>query len=167
MHENKPRTHISATGSFVSVPSAFKNVPEGLEHVLKMEFRTVFSEENILGDTTYSPDWVLVDVGAAVPDSLDFKRIARDCDLLKDIALNYPDQLRQLIKAFQPNASLRERESAFKIAQEIGLTEEASIQAGGGLLGLLVLVGGALLLAGCEGCTAHGHSNKEETNHPN
>lgn len=152
MHENKSRTHISATGSFVSFPSVFKNIPEGLEHVLKLELRTVFSEENDPKiDTTFSKDWVLLDVGAAVPSTLDFKTIARDCDLLKDRALNHPDQLRQIVEAFQPNASLRDLERAFKIVQELGLTEEASIQAGGGLAGLLLVVG-ALLLSGCAHC---------------
>ena len=37
---------------------------------------------------------------------------------------------------------------------------------GGGLVGLLLLGGAALLLAGCQSCTAHGKGGKEPTNPP-
>lgn len=48
--------------------------------------------------------------------------------------------------------------------RELDIDETREV--GGGLIGLLLLGGAALLLAGCQSCTAHGNGGKEPTNPP-
>lgn len=48
--------------------------------------------------------------------------------------------------------------------RELDVAETRAV--GGGLIGLLLLGGAALLLAGCQSCTAHGNGGKEPTNPP-
>jgi hypothetical protein len=156
IHKQKhsPRTSLSPTGSFVSIPEAFKDVDEGLKHVVKLEFRTAFSEKStqLLNlETIVSTDRVLFDLGAVLPSALDSKKMARDCELLREAFLNHPEKIRQLVEAFYSNGPQPDSSQALKIAEELGLTEELAIQNGGGFLPLIIL--GCILLAG--GCFAH------------
>jgi hypothetical protein len=91
------RTHISSTGSFVSVPGAFRDADESVKHLLKMEFTTILSEKSsdpLKLETGFSTDRVLLDFKGIVPGDLDPKKIVRDCDFLKEIVLKNPDKVR-------------------------------------------------------------------------
>jgi hypothetical protein len=94
-------------------------------------------------------DVVLLDFGAVFPSALDFKKLARDCELLKEAFLNAPDEVLKIIAALQSGPSLTGVTQALKIAQDLGLTEEMAIQKGGGILAAVLAIGAILLLEGC------------------
>jgi len=92
------RKHISSSGSFVSIPQALTGATEGLKHVFKMESSSVFSEKDILGESVFSTDWFLLDVGAAELDTLDLDRVVRDCDLLKETIKRDPEKIKATLQ---------------------------------------------------------------------
>jgi len=151
------RSSIRSSGSFVSVPPSEK-LDNGLRNAFKMEFKTVPSRERATGplelETEFSTEWALVDIGAVSPSSISPESISRDCELVKDIVLKHPDEVRRLVEAFQPGRpkELIDLGRAYGIAEGIGLTEEQSRSKGGGLLGLIVVVAAALLASGCHSC---------------
>jgi hypothetical protein len=143
------RPEISAQGSFVAIPTAFPVVDPGVRNAVKLEFATVFSEENVV-ETLFSTDRVLVDLGAVDPTSLDFTRLAKDCDLLKEIAVKYPNELKECLIALQTGGSAGV-EKAEEITKRIGLTEEKFMEKGGGFIFIVVLVGIAVGAGACGG----------------
>lgn len=151
--QNKPRTHLSATGSFVSVPFAFKGADEGLRNVVKMEFKTIFSKLKKI-ETVFSTDWILLDIGAVIPSALNPKKIARDCEVVRQIALDHPELLRRLVEAFQPGApnNPSDLDKTYNIVKKMGLTEEELSSTGGGLVGLLIVLALVALSTGCAHC---------------
>jgi hypothetical protein len=160
------RTHISGTGSFVTVPQALLGVSENMKNAFKMESSLAYSEKQILGESVFSTDWFLLDIGAAKLGALDLDKVIRDCDLLKEIIRKKPERVKAMLESFSPDKSVKELVSGFDIVKELKLTEEDFVSQGGGLIGLILLGGAALLLAGCQSCTAHGHGGKRPTNHP-
>jgi hypothetical protein len=139
------------------VPGAFVNADEGVKHVAKMEFTTVFSDQSsdpVKLETGFSPDRLLLDFGALVPDAFDPQKLIRDCELVRQAAIDHPKELGAILEAFQnktPEAGYRK---AFKIAKQIGVTEEDAIRAGGGLLWLVVFGALVVMASGCEHCHA-------------
>ncbi|OEU64791.1 MAG: hypothetical protein BA863_17700 [Desulfovibrio sp. S3730MH75] len=163
------RSSIRSSGSFVSVPPS-ERVDKGLRDAFKMEFKTVLSREQATGpielETEFSTEWALLDIGAISPSSISPESIAKDCELVKNIVLKHPDQVRRLVEAFQPDRrkKLIDLGRAYGIAEGIGLTEEQSRSEGGGLLGLAVLVVAALLASGCQSCGS-GHVKPDPKPH--
>ena len=148
MDERIKQHKYEQQGSFISVPSAFENVDKRISDIIKLEFKTVFSEESsdpLKLETVFSTDKILVDIGAVVPSAINPEKIIKDCELIKQVALNHPQQLRQFIEKFQ-NLDLDE---AYNIVNEIGLTEEASIKAGGGMIVFIAIMLTALACGGC------------------
>ena len=61
---DKLRTHIPASGSYVSVPGAYTTADEGVKYAGKMEFTTEFSPQSsdpLKLDTVFSGDRILLD----------------------------------------------------------------------------------------------------------
>jgi hypothetical protein len=153
--QSEVRTHVSATGSFVSIPEAVAVADTGVRHLLKLEFTTNFSEgssDPLKLETGFSTDRVLIDFRGVVAGNLDAQKIAKDCDLVRDIALRNPDKLRQMLEA--QTESVTGFQKAYAIGQEIGLTEEAAVKAGGGLLWLVAIAALAVMAGSCERCHA-------------
>lgn len=144
---SKLRPEIEASGSFVAVPVAFPTADAGVQNAVKFECTTVFSEDYGL-QTLFSTDRVLIDLGAVAPEGLDFKKLAVDCDLIKQIALEHGNDLRECLIALQTGES-SEIQRADKIAKKIGLTEEYFTKAGGGFFFVIIAVGIALGAGGC------------------
>jgi hypothetical protein len=147
--ENKEvslRGDLSSTGSFVSIPGAFPKASLGVRNALKLEFRTEFDEKFLI-KTKYSTDRVLVDLLAMDVESLDFNKLAIDCDLLKAIAQKHPAKIQKMLTHLQKGTAkdLRDFEA---LANGIGLTEDNFIKNGGGLF-FLALVAVAVLSGGC------------------
>ena len=140
--------------SFHALPEAWKGADQGLENLVRLERKDKSSKSAASGskqDMDFYPDRVLVDL-AAIPTSLfDPQKIIRDCDLVAEAARKHPDRVRQLLGACRPDSSRAEMDEAYRIIEEIGLTEQAALRAGGGLLWLVVLV---LVLGSCEHCHA-------------
>ncbi|MBZ5713014.1 hypothetical protein [Nannocystis pusilla] len=159
-----PRAHVSTSGTFAAVPQGFRGADGSLAYALKPEFTAVPTA----GDPSHvllvtPPDRVLLDFGAVDPADLDPAKLARDCEIIRCAALADPDALRRIVAALRPDATRAEQEAAVQAAERLGLTEAAAADAGGGLLGVVVIVG-ACLFASC--FTAHCKSKQEETTPP-
>src|SRR5215471_14124308 len=127
----QPRRSILTPSTFISVPDAFPGVDEGLANAFKFGFQVIPSEANDQPPrfvNGFLVDLALIDVGAVSLSAFDFKKMARDCELLRDAFLNSPDEVLKIIAAFQPDTPPTEITQAFKIAQRLGLTEEAVMQ---------------------------------------
>jgi hypothetical protein len=159
------RKHVSGVGSFVSIPQAISAANEGLKDGFKMETNSLFSEKNILGEQVFTTDWFLLDVGAADMDAIDLNKVSKDCDIVKDIVARHPDKVRKMLASFKQGNTAEELMKGFDIVRELGLREEDVVAKGGGLLGVLLVVGAAVLLSGCQAC-GHGHAGKRPTNPP-
>jgi len=149
------RNSLPATGTFISVPEAFPGVDEGLVHAFKMGFQAIPSKkrsQSFLLDNESFVDVALIDFGAVSLSAFDFKKMARDCELLGEAFLNHPDEVLKIVAAFQLTAPLTSAAQAVKIAEEIGITEEMVIQKGGGFVPVLIAIAAVLLAAGCEHC---------------
>ncbi len=145
------RFNMSATGSYISVAGALSGADEGIKHVIKMGFLTRRPDES--ADPTeleiaFSTDHVLLDFNSLVASDFDVRKIVKDCDFVKEIALKNPDKLKQLVEAYTSSPTGFEKASA--IADEIGFTEEASIKAGGGAAWLVVLLIVAIASKACQ-----------------
>lgn len=88
-------------------------------------------------------------MASADPESYDAERMSRDCDLLKAALTKHPGKVRELIKAVQSTEPDADFGRAQALAEEMGLTEGASLKVGGGIIPVL-LFAAALLLAGCQ-----------------
>lgn len=158
-----PRSHVSTSGTFAAVPQAFEGADGSLAYALKPEFAAVPAPGDTSRTVLVTPfDRALLDFGAVNLDDIDTAKIVRDCELLKKVAQNNPQELRQIIAALRTGAGDDEQAAALATVQRLGLTEAAAAQAGGGLLGLLLFGGACLLLS----CTAHCNGKKDETEHP-
>lgn len=140
---------ISGLGSFIAIPGAFPDADPGVRNAVKLEFATVFSKENVV-ETRFSTDRVLVDLRAVDPASMDSKKLARDCDLLKEIAVKYPNELKECLIALQAGG-VSGVEKAEEITKKIGLTEEKFAKDGGGFFFIVVIIALGLGAGGCGG----------------
>ncbi len=147
MKKFKSRRTLSSSGRFIATPEAF-GLSGSLGNVVKMEFDTQYSDKSKKMETVFSPDRVLIDFAALDPDELSTTKIRRDCEILKQAVSAHPRKVKAMAKAFQAGDPANIRKAA-KMSRELGLTEEATVAAGGGILlaGLLVLI--AVGAGGC------------------
>lgn len=114
-HEEKtvhPRRSLPIAGTFISVPEAFPGVDEGLVHAFKLGFQVIHSQQSDqsshLGRGVFV-DVALLDVGALSLAAFDFQKLARDCELLREVFLNAPEEVLKIIAALcqrqPPNGS--------------------------------------------------------------
>ena len=159
-----PRSHVSTSGTFAAVPQAFEGADGSLAYAFKAEFAAVPAARDTSRTVLVTPfDRALLDFGAVNLDDIDTAKIVRDCELLKKVAQDNPEELRQIIAALRTGAGDDEQAAALATVKRLGLTEDAATRAGGGLLGLILFGGACLLLS----CTAHCTGrDKDETEHP-
>lgn len=135
-------------GGFISEPSAFKDAPDGLEHVIKLIYRPNARANGDVG-LEFSTDAFVVDLSAVDAKRFDAATLAADCDFLKGIALAHERELRQIIVQLQKGTAAGAAK-AEAISRKIGATEAGAVAAGGGLF-WLVVPAIAILAAGCVG----------------
>jgi hypothetical protein len=155
----RSRTYLAAHGSFLSVPGAFDAAPEGVVHGLKLEIlpvttRTV-EEPGKKAKQTFSTavrgDRALLDFGAVDPEAIDLSIVERDCELLVQAIRDRPEVLRQALSAVCSESRTKADMSAAATAlSDIGLTEQGTLERGGGILVLALAVAAIVLLEGCE-----------------
>lgn len=157
-----PRKEIAKTGSFVSVPNAFKGLEEELKCCAKVECYTEVKDEALTTETSshstnletvFSFDRLLIDFGALDPSSLEVQKIAKDSERLKDFIFEWSEDIQKIVELLHSNPSISDLNKVSEIAQEMGLTKEDEPEMAC-LLDTIVLIGGALLLAGCT-CGLH------------
>jgi hypothetical protein len=155
---NIGRAMVAGTGTFLSVPAAFKGAPRGLEHLVKFQFTaksTSGSADEFRTEDLVSTDKVLLDFGAVSSDALDPYRLARDCEILREAALQHPSKLKKLVNIFAGNAkpTVEDVKESVRIVNQLGLSEEASSRERGGFL-FFVLIAVACM-AGCAHCNPY------------
>jgi hypothetical protein len=96
-----------------------------------------------------STDAVVVDLSVVDPAVFDASKLAADCDFLKNIARAHEPELRKIISALQQGTAAGASE-AEETAIAIGATEADAVEAGGGLL-FLVVIAIAVVASGCVG----------------
>jgi hypothetical protein len=154
------RDRVSADGVFLSIPGAFQGVPQGLVHSFKISMVPATSLEQVPNgqprqtfDTHVHADRALLDFGAVNPADIDLSRVVRDCQLVTKAIQDHPDVVRQAFDAVCGGNQLKDTiDSTAAELGRIGLTEQAMLEEGGGILPLLLLAGACLLIAGCEHC---------------
>lgn len=161
---------VGTYGNFLSIPTVFKDAEDGIRHALKMEFGTTLShsekDRNLNFKTFFLTDRILTDFGAVDPASVDLKRVEKDCNLVKEIIREHPEIIHKVVNAVSGNGEdISEIIKVAESLEKIGFTEEYAHKRGGGFLGLLIVVGAALLVSGCRGC-AHGAAGNRPPKHP-
>ncbi len=134
--------------TYVSVPEAFAAAPAGLRDALKLKFGIEFAEgsRSPLGlREVFFTDRVLVDFGAVGLDALDARKVLKDCELVRERLASSPESFRDIVDALR-RADVKNAEAA---ARKLRLTEEDSVRAGGGIVGLLLLAAAVLVAGGC------------------
>jgi hypothetical protein len=145
-----PDQSVVLPGGFISEADAFADAPPHLRHVVKLMYRPTVLDDGSLS-LEFSTDAVVLDYSDVNPDDLDSDTVTADCDLIKRIAGQHPEQIRKIFKEMQ-RGTREGMDAADRLATDIGLTEGEALKAGGGFIWVV----GLLLLAGC----AHGNSNK-------
>lgn len=147
------REGVTPAGVFLSVPDAFPDaLPSDIRSMVKLLFEMApNSEASVANGVTptvmYATDVAMLDFGALDPTSFDAERAVRDCEILAQVIKSNGESIPKLVSALQQGDD-DGVDKAEKIANSIGLTEEAFVKQGGGLL-FLVVVGAALLAGGC------------------
>jgi hypothetical protein len=144
------RLNMSATGSYSSIAGSLKGADEGIKHVIKLGYVSVIADPSdpTQLETRFASDHVLIDFKSLIASDFDVAKIISDCDFLKEIALQSPEKLKQLVEAY--TSSPTGFEKAYAIAEDIGLTEEAALKAGGGVAWIPALVILALMAKACQ-----------------
>jgi hypothetical protein len=153
MSRSGPRVQLTASGSFASIADAFPALDEGLKHVIKLEFAARPSDptKSPQPNVDFATDRLLLDLGAIDPTRFDPNIIVRDCEIVRQVALEHPEMLHRLVSFFQ-SGLVRDVKTILQMQADletIGLTEDAALRAGGGLIWVVVAVGAALLVGGC------------------
>jgi hypothetical protein len=149
------RTHSSANGSFCVLPPLSEAADEGVRNVVKLEYRTILSEDedgNPQLGTVVSTDTLVLDTRGVDPSAFDADKLLKDCETLCQIAQRDPEKLQQLLAAMNPGdlEAPGDIETGAEICRDIGLTEENFAAAGGGLWWIFAVLAGAALATGCE-----------------
>ncbi|MBZ5714696.1 hypothetical protein [Nannocystis pusilla] len=148
-HSVPPRTHVVTSGTFAAVPQGFEGGVGSLRYVIKPEFQTVPA----VGDASrvlfaVPRGHALLDLAAVNLADLDQATLQRDLELVSAAVLDHFPELLKIVAAFGPHGTDRQQAEALEIAERLKLTESAAAKAGGGLLGMVVIVG-ACLFASC------------------
>ncbi|MDC0668396.1 hypothetical protein [Nannocystis radixulma] len=146
---DSPRAHVVTSGNFAAVPQGFEGGEGSLRYVIKPEFQTVPAPGDP-GRVLFAVPrgHALLDLAAVDLADLDRAALARDCELVAAAVRDHFDELVQVVAAFGPHGTTEQQAQALVIAERLGLTESAGAKAGGGLLGMVVIVG-ACLFASC------------------
>lgn len=153
---------LGAGDDFATRSDAFPSVPPQFLSAVKLQ-QVSLPDADGIPRTSVVVDRVLVDLAAVDPALMDAQTIVRDCEFVRDLLLRHPDAPRQLIAAFQADAPTSDIAAAATFVREIGLTEEAAIDAKGGLVFLLFLLAGAVGAAA--GAVALNTANGIKYNH--
>lgn len=156
----KGRTQVAVDGAFLSVPAAFAGAPDGLIHSFKLSVVPVTSVEHDAThgsrqafDTHVHASRALLDFAAVDLADVDLDRVKRDCELVMRAIADHPDTVMSALQAVcgdeQSNESIH---LAAAQLERIGMTEQATLDEGGGIIPLILLAGACLLIAGCEHC---------------
>jgi hypothetical protein len=154
---------IATSDGFISFPAAFLDAPPDLRNVLKIIHRPTVRDGAV--GLEFATDAMVVDLSSVDADLFNANAVAVDCDLIKRLALEYPAELRQLIKEMQRGTS-EGVHRALEITERIGLTESVAVKAGGGFFFLIVVIALGLGASGCGGAIRERASSASTTPKP-
>jgi hypothetical protein len=151
----------SIFGRFLPVAAAFEGTPEGLAKALKVEIIPVTIVKREPGkkvEQTFNTGTVttraLIDFAAVDQKAIDFGKLERDCELTVQAIRNHPKEIRQALDLVcSGQATTKSIQSTAAALTNVGITEQAFREQGGGLIGLLIVVAAAMLASSCfDGC---------------
>ncbi|MDC0672471.1 hypothetical protein [Nannocystis radixulma] len=161
--KDPPRSHVVTTGTFSAVPEGFDGAKGSLRYVLKPEFQAVpVPGRNQLATWAVPRGHALLDLAAVNLADLDHATFQRDLELVSAAVRDHWTELLKIVSAFGPHGTAEQQAEALKIAERLQLTEAAAAKAGGGLLGVVVIVGACLFAS----CFASCPPEDPETEHP-
>ncbi len=140
------RINLGAGDIFRSAADAFPTVPANVMRALQMQHVELPGENGTTEGKTVL-DRLLIDMSAVDPSTMEPKRLLRDLEFVRELLVRSPDAPRRIAAAFQPDAPQSDLLAAAAMVKAIGLTEEDSIKAGGGLIILVLALVGAIGLA--------------------
>ncbi|RAL16571.1 uncharacterized protein BO97DRAFT_456253 [Aspergillus homomorphus CBS 101889] len=158
--------YTAVTGSFIPVPTAFDGTPEGLVNAVKVGVVPTTSlnresgkkVEQVLDIATVTHQG-LVDFAAVDTSDIHFKKLERDCELMKEALGNHPEEINQALKLMcSGQATTQAIESATAALAKVGLTEQDYRKQGGGLIGLLVVAAAIVFVSGFTQYVSSSHS---------
>lgn len=92
--------HVAIEGNFLSAPAAFDDIPEGLANALKVEIvlktyviREPGKEVEQAFEMIVVTHRALNDFAAVDKDTIDFNKLERDCELMKEALSNHRDKI--------------------------------------------------------------------------
>jgi hypothetical protein len=143
-------------GGFIAVPTAFEGAPTGSLNVLKLEFIPKLVKIQAQGTSSQTIDVdivshrALIDFAEFDQDDVDYDRLERDCDLLKEAFRSHRRELTEAMKIISNRDSTPEMvEDVAKMLDEIGFSERGFLERDGGILPLLIILAAALVADGC------------------
>lgn len=146
---DSPRTHVVTSGTFAAVPQGFEGGEGSLRYVIKPEFQAVpVGGRDQLATWAVPRGHALLDLAAVNLGDLDQAALQRDLELVSAAVRDHFPELLKIVSAFGPHGTDKQQAEALVIAERLKLTESAAAKAGGGLLGMVVIVG-ACLFASC------------------
>ncbi|MCY1054756.1 hypothetical protein [Nannocystis sp. SCPEA4] len=147
--KDPPRSHVVTSGTFAAVPEGFEGGVGSLRYVLKPEFQAVpVLGRNQLATWAVPRGHALLDLSAVNLADLDQAAVQKDVELVSAAIRDHFPELLKIVSAFGPQGTAEQQARALEIAERLKLTEAAAARAGGGLLGMVVIVG-ACLFASC------------------
>lgn len=146
--ERKARPDIRSTSSFVAIPSAFEGLQGDARFVPKLEFKTVYNEESEMVnlETVLATDKILFDLAALNASEIDMGRVSNDIAYFQEKLDRDPEKVTRLVEKVGGDSP--DVADAIEIMEELEVTEEDFVEAGGGLV-FLVAAGAAVLATGC------------------
>ena len=149
-------------GTFLPVTPLFEGIPDSLSSVLKVEILPTTTIEHKAGkpvsqvlDLDITTNRALLDLADVKPDDIDFDKLERDCDIMKKALTGNRDEIKEVLELICSGKATQSQLAATtaKLAKA-GLTEQAFLGQGGGMIGLVIAAAALLLAAGCAHCGA-------------
>jgi hypothetical protein len=139
---------VATPEGFISFPAEFRDAPTDLRQVIKIIHRPTVRQGAV--GLEFSTDSMVVDFSEVNADKFNFDALAMDCDIVKQVASEHPEELRQLLREMQ-RGTPEGIKQALRITERIGLTEGAAVKAGGGFFFLIIIAVVAIGASGCGG----------------
>jgi hypothetical protein len=151
---NLIRTELVHSGSYVSLPEAFIGGADAVKFAPKIAVRVgrFPDAKHPLGmDFVLDPHQILIDLEAIDVSGINADRLAKDCDLLKQAIQSDPRKILDIVAAFGVGVPHDRILDAAQSVDELGISEKKATEAGGGIIGLLIVLA-AVAMASCKGC---------------
>jgi hypothetical protein len=136
--------------SYLSIGPLLNLQAQGLRDTLKAEFLPQWDlQERGATEAVLSKRSLLVDIGMSQIELADLEQVPVFLERLRKVIAEEPDKVLEIVQAFGLNGSKPEREKAARRATALGLYRADDPGEPVAFWGVALLVGAAILIAGC------------------